>query len=315
MLKNKTTDIRSSEITPESIYKSRRDFLGVAASATVAAAATTSFALPAGWVKQRGYSKDTTGPNDITPKRLVTEYNNFYEFGTNKGDPAANAHRMTVDPWHVEVTGMVSKPGKIAIEDILKGVTLEERIYRLRCVEAWSVVVPWIGFPVKNIIEKFEPLGSAKFVQFTTLHRPKEMPGQRSFFSSIDYPYIEGLRLDEAYHPLAIFAVGMYGENLPNQNGAPFRLVVPWKYGFKSIKSIVKIELTEKMPNTTWNLSNRREYGFYSNVNPNVDHPRWSQATERPLGKQWNSRIETRMFNGYSEVASLYAGMDLRKNY
>ena len=315
MLIGTIQDIRSSEITPESTYRSRREFVGMAASATVVAAATSSFALPAGWVKQRGFGRDVETQDEITPKRFVTEYNNFYEFGTDKGDPAKHAHRLTVDPWHVEVAGLVSKPGKIAIEDLLKGVSLQERIYRLRCVEAWSAVVPWIGFPVKSLIDRFEPLGSAKFVQFTTLYRPEEMPGQRGFFSSIDYPYIEGLRLDEAYHPLTIFAVGMYGEILPNQNGAPFRLVVPWKYGFKSIKSIVKIELMEKMPNTTWNLANRREYGFYSNVNPGVDHPRWSQATERRLGKGWLSRIETRMFNGYDEVAPLYAGMNLRKHF
>ncbi|MDE0008903.1 MAG: protein-methionine-sulfoxide reductase catalytic subunit MsrP, partial [Gammaproteobacteria bacterium] len=252
-----------------------------------------------------------------TPERLATEYNNFYEFGTDKDDPASHAHEMSIDPWTVEVSGEVAKPGKIGIEDLLAGIDLEERIYRLRCVEAWSMVIPWIGFPMKKLIERFEPTANAKYVEFQTLYRPDEMRGQRGFFTSIDFPYVEGLRLDEAYHPLAIFAVGMYGKLLPNQNGAPLRIVVPWKYGFKSIKSIVSIRLTEREPRTTWNVSAPHEYGFYANVNPMVDHPRWSQATERRLPSSLFSpnRIDTRMFNGYDEVASLYSGMDLRLLY
>ena len=312
MLISKPLDYRSSEITPRPVYRSRRRILSGAAAAL---AASPALALPQGWLKDRGYAKEESVEDKITPKRFVTEYNNFYEFGADKTDPHRHAHKMTVDPWNVEISGAVAKPGTLGIEDILKHVSLEERVYRLRCVEAWSAVVPWVGFPVKALLDRFEPLGSAKFVRFTTLYRPDEMPGQRAFFSAIDYPYVEGLRLDEAYHPLAIFAVGMYGEILPNQNGAPFRLVVPWKYGFKSIKSIVKIELTEKMPATTWNRASRREYGFYSNVNPNVDHPRWSQSDERRLGEGWFSRIPTRMFNGYDEVSSLYQGMDLVRDF
>ena len=316
MLIKPASDIKPSEITPESVYRSRRRFMAESFAAAGTAAALPAGALPAAWLAQREVRPGQPIGEDLTPERDATRYNNFYEFGTDKGDPAAHAHEMTVDPWTVNVTGAVAKPGRIDIGALLSGIDLEERIYRLRCVEAWSMVIPWIGFPVKKLLDKFEPAGDAKYVAFKTLHRPAEMRGQRSLASSIDWPYVEGLRLDEANHPLAIFAVGMYGKVLPNQNGAPLRLVVPWKYGFKSIKSIVEIRLTELRPPTTWNLSQPREYGFYSNVNPNVDHPRWSQATEKRLPAGiFASRIKTRMFNGYDEVAGLYAGMDLSRHF
>ena len=314
---SKPSDVKPSEITPKSVYQSRRDVLKQAGLITGLSALPVS-ALPSGWIEQRGYAAgEAQGDLTITPPEYTTQYNNFYEFGTDKSDPAAHADAMTIDPWSVEVSGLVAKPGKIGIEDLLSGIDLEERIYRLRCVEAWSAVIPWIGFPVKKVLDKFEPLGSAKYVKFTTHLNRDEMRGTRSFFSSIDFPYLEGLRLDEANHDLAIFAVGMYGEELLNQNGAPFRLVVPWKYGFKSIKSIVKIELTKSQPPTTWNESAPQEYGFYSNVNPLVDHPRWSQSEERVLGSGFFARnVPTKMFNGYEEeVGSMYDGMNLRRNY
>ena len=313
---------RPSEITPERVYRSRREVMALGAS-SLALAGLNAWALSEDWLKSRGFA---AGPafrgqdpaEEVTPFQYASSYNNFYEFGTDKSDPARYAGEMTVDPWSVEVTGEAAKPGTVAIEDLLANVDLEERIYRLRCVEAWSMVIPWIGFPVKRLLDRFEPTANAKYVEFTTLHRPEEMRGQRSFFSSIDWPYVEGLRLDEANHPLAIFAVGMYGRVLPNQNGAPLRLVVPWKYGFKSIKSIVRIRLMRRQPRTTWNVMAPREYGFYANVNPTVDHPRWSQKIERRLPSSFLSpnRIETRMFNGYDEeVAPLYAGMNLRRQY
>ena len=311
-----SAQIRSSEITPEHVYLSRRTFMG--AGAALALGGVGARALTEDWLAIQGFQPGMAIDGETTtPIEYATAYNNFYEFGTDKDDPGRYAHEMTVDPWTVEVTGEVAKPGKVGIEDLLGGVDLEERVYRLRCVEAWSMVVPWIGFPVKALLDRFEPTGAAKFVEFTTLHRPDEMRGQRSIFSGIDWPYVEGLRLDEANHPLAIFAVGMYGKVLPNQNGAPLRLVVPWKYGFKSIKSIVKIRLVRRAPRTTWNRLQPREYGFYANVNPTVDHPRWSQASERRLPSSLFSpnRIETRMFNGYEEVAPLYADMNLRRNY
>lgn len=313
----KKNDIKSSEITPEGSYRSRRQFVQDAGVALGLSASLPVMGLPDRWVSETGYSADESLlRSEITDKEYALSYNNFYEFGTDKEDPSKYAHNMTIDPWQIQVDGLVAKPGTMDITDILSGIDLEERIYRLRCVEAWSMVIPWIGFPVKKVLDKFEPLGSAKYVAFTTLARRSEMRGMRSFFSSIDFPYIEGLRLDEANHDLAIFAVGMYNENLPNQNGAPLRLVVPWKYGFKSIKSIVHIRLTETQPDTTWNLSAPREYGFYSNVNPNKDHPRWSQATERRIGSGiFANRMDTMMFNGYDEVASLYSGMDLQRLY
>lgn len=255
----------------------------------------------------------------ITPFELANSYNNYYEFGLNKSDPSKYAHQLTTDPWSVEVSGEVAKPGTYTLEDILAPHDFEERVYRLRCVEAWSMVIPWIGFPLGNLLSRFEPSSNAKYVEFTTLFRPEEMRGQRvsGFLTSIDFPYVEGLRMDEAMHPLAILAVGMYGQILPNQNGAPLRLVVPWKYGFKSIKGIVKIRLTSRQPDTTWNLSAPNEYGFYANVNPQVDHPRWSQARERRVSASFfNKKIDTLMFNGYAdEVAHLYQGMNLRRNY
>ena len=315
MLIKTPSDIRPSEITPERVYRSRRAFLGQSLAAAGLAAAPAA-ALPAAWLDAREVRAGQPIGEDLTPERDATSYNNFYEFGTDKRDPAAHAHEMTVDPWTVQVTGEVAKPGSVGIEDLLAGIDLEERIYRLRCVEAWSMVIPWIGFPMKKLLGKFEPTGNAKYVAFKTLLRPSEMRGQRTFGSGIDWPYVEGLRLDEANHPLAIFAVGMYGKVLPNQNGAPLRIVVPWKYGFKSIKSIVEIRLTRNQPPTTWNLAQPREYGFYANVNPEVDHPRWSQATEKRLPAGiFASRIPTRMFNGYDEVAGLYTGLDLRRHF
>ena len=317
MIRRYRGDVLPSEITPEGVYRNRRRFLASALGASAAAAALPGLALPANYLAERAVRPAGPGDEALTSEADATSYNNFYEFGVDKEDPAKHAHELTVDPWTVHVHGEVTKPGKVGLEDLLAGIDLEERIYRLRCVEAWSMVIPWIGFPVKKLLDRFEPTGNAKFVAFKTLYRPAEMRGQRSLLSSIDWPYVEGLRLDEANHPLAIFAVGMYGKLLPNQNGAPLRLVVPWKYGFKSIKSIVEIRLTERMPPTTWNLANAREYGFYANVNPAVDHPRWSQATERrfPLSLFRPNRIDTRLFNGYEEVAGLYAGMDLRQHY
>jgi sulfoxide reductase catalytic subunit YedY len=242
----------------------------------------------------------------------VTHYNNFYEFGTDKYSPAKNAQALTTDPWSIAIEGEVEKPGILQLEDILKQQQLEERIYRLRCVERWSMVVPWIGFPLANLIKQAKPTSRAKYIEFETLYRPKEMVGQQR--SVLDWPYVEGLRMDEAMHPLTILAVGLYGEVMPKQNGAPIRLVVPWKYGFKSIKSIVKIRFTEKQPVSSWTRAASNEYGFYSNVNPNVDHPRWSQRKERRLGEFFMR--DTLMFNGYAEqVASLYKGMDLKKYF
>ena len=320
MLIKTPADIRPSEITPESVYRSRRRFMresGTLAAGAATLTGTSAVGLPAEWLAARELKPGVPIGEEMTSERDATSYNNFYEFGTDKADPAKYAHEMTVDPWTVNVTGEVEKPGKIGLEDMLSGIDIEERIYRLRCVEAWSMVIPWIGFPVKKVIDKFQPTSDAKYVEFRTLHRPSEMRGQRSFFSNIDWPYVEGLRMDEANHPLAIFAVGMYGKLLPNQNGAPIRLVVPWKYGFKSIKSIVEIRLTKRQPKNTWNVLQPSEYGFYANVNPNVDHPRWSQASERrfPTTLFKPNRIETRMFNGYDEVASLYRGLDLSRHY
>lgn len=315
--KRRNSDPKSSEITSEGAYASRRTLLK-SAGALATLPALSASALPSNFIESQGMQAHEPAPDlEITPELYTTQYNNFYEFGTDKDDPAAYAHEMSIEPWSVEVTGEVAKPGVYNLEDILSGIDLEERIYRLRCVEAWSAVVPWVGFPVKKVLDKFEPLGSAKYVKFTTKLDRDEMRGTRSLFSSIDFPYVEGLRMDEANHDLAIFAVGMYGKVLLNQNGAPFRLVVPWKYGFKSIKSIVKIELTKRQPRTTWNVSAPQEYGFYSNVNPEVDHPRWSQSQERILGSGLFSRNKpTLMFNGYAEeVASLYEGMNLRRNY
>lgn len=313
--------IASSEITPEAVYLKRRDFMRTAGLATlplVGLAPTLEAATKTGGAPLtfgKSALSTTESPNALSD---ITSYCNFYEFGTAKDDPQRYAHEMKVDPWSVEVTGAVKKPGKLHLEDVLSGFDLEERIYRLRCVEAWSMVVPWVGFELGDLLRRFEPTASAKYVAFETLYRPREMRGTRSFTSTIDWPYREGLRLDEAMHPLTLMAVGLYGKTLPNQNGAPLRLVVPWKYGFKSIKSIVRIHVTERQPETTWQQLAPSEYGFYANVNPNVDHPRWSQATERRLPSTLfrPNRIPTQMFNGYGEqVASLYKGMDLAKYY
>jgi sulfoxide reductase catalytic subunit YedY len=309
-------DIPPSEITPRGVYLKRREVLAGALGLAALAALPPGRARAAPLAGQKSpFSTD----EPQTRREDATTYNNFYEFGTDKADPAAKAGALTTSPWSVKIDGLVAKPQTMALEDILKPVTLEERIYRLRCVEGWSMVIPWIGFPLADLLRRVEPLGSAKYVAFETLVRPDEMPGQRGLFQPLPWPYLEGLRLDEAMHPLTILATGMYGETLPNQNGAPLRLVVPWKYGFKSIKSIVKISLVETQPPTTWQSSQASEYGFYSNVNPEVDHPRWSQATERRIGEGsglFAKRRPTLMFNGYGEhVAHLYAGLDLRANY
>jgi sulfoxide reductase catalytic subunit YedY len=318
--------IASSEITPHSVYLNRRNFMQAGAAATLAATgmAGTRPAIASASVAPLDYNHAQASDGafytgeQLTPENDVTSYGNFYEFGTDKGDPAKYAHEMSVDPWSIEIEGEVAKPGKLHLEDILSGFDLEERIYRLRCVEAWSMVVPWVGFPLSALLARFEPTSKAKYVEFRTLHDSKQMRGTRSFTSIIDWPYREGLRMDEAMNPLAMLSVGMYGKTLPNQNGAPIRLVVPWKYGFKSIKSIVQIRLTNKKPETSWETLAPREYGFYANVNPNVNHPRWSQAHERRLPSTLfrPNRIPTLPFNGYEEqVGSLYAGMDLSKYY
>jgi sulfoxide reductase catalytic subunit YedY len=316
----KSTDIKSSEITPKDVYLKRRQFMReLAAVAAVGVAAALWPELSRAGQKLHNVRKGPFATDEkLTPFADVTGYNNFYEFGTDKRDPSQHAQNFRTFPWSVAIEGEVEKPAVYQMEDLLKHQTLEERIYRLRCVEAWSMVVPWVGFPLRDVIKRAQPTSRAKFVEFTTLHDPAQMPGQRPGLlgAGLDWPYVEGLRMDEAMHPLAILAVGLYGEVLPNQNGAPLRLVVPWKYGFKSIKSIVKIRLVENQPPTTWGKANAREYGFYSNVNPAVDHPRWSQASERRLGEDtlFSPKRKTLPFNGYAEqVASLYAGMDLRK--
>ncbi|MFQ5936106.1 MAG: protein-methionine-sulfoxide reductase catalytic subunit MsrP [Acidiferrobacterales bacterium] len=324
LLIKRPSDIKSSEITDEKLFQQRRRFLQTAAFATSASLLAPDLLAPstarAGEklpnVRKSAYRVD----EELTKYEYITSYNNFYEFGTDKGAPAKFAGKMKTRPWTVAVEGEVSKPGVYDIDDFIKPHALEERIYRLRCVEAWSMIVPWVGFPVADVIKRFEPTSRAKYVAFETLHDPEQMPGQRGglFGGGLDWPYREGLRIDEAMHPLAIFVVGLYGEVLPNQNGAPMRLVVPWKYGFKSIKSIVKMRFVEEQPATTWNMATPREYGFYSNVNPNVDHPRWSQKYERRIGDGWlfAPKRKTLMFNGYADqVASLYAGMDLKKQY
>lgn len=307
--------IASSEITPQSLYLNRRSLIGAAAGGLALAAAPRAFAAAIA-AKPSAYVL-TEKP---TSKQDVTSYNNFYEFGTDKIDPINNSGSFKTRPWTVEVGGLVAKPQVIDIEAILKDFPMEERVYRMRCVEAWSMVIPWVGFPLASLLDRVEPLGSAKYVAFETVVRPEEMPGQSGLFQPMKWPYVEGLRLDEARHPLTILATGLYGETLPNQNGAPLRLVVPWKYGFKGIKSIVRITLTENEPPASWNVMQPGEYGFYANVNPAVDHPRWSQATERRIGEETGlfggKRIDTLPFNGYAdEVASLYTGMDLTKFY
>lgn len=324
---------RESEVTPESIYLSRRRLLagagGLVTMSMLPGAVQAQTSRYAGvesadspqWFEQKvadaRWQAVMAGDEALTPFKDATRYNNFYEFGPDKGDPARHAAAMKTEPWSVMIDGEVNKPGRYQLEDLVKPHRLEERIYRLRCVEAWSMVIPWLGFPLAELLKQADPNSQARYVRFETLVDPERMPGQRSGFSLIKWPYVEGLRLDEAMHPLAIMAVGMYGRVLPAQNGAPLRLVVPWKYGFKSIKSIVRISLVREAPKTTWETLAPEEYGFYANVNPQVDHPRWTQARERRLPSSLFSPnvMPTRLFNGYDEVAGLYAGLDLRKNY
>jgi methionine sulfoxide reductase catalytic subunit len=306
MIIGKSSHLRYSDVTPQRDYLNRRRFL---------AAGTAMFAAFGHAETKLNAAKSPLSTDEkLTPIQIITGYNNYYEFGVPKDDPAKNAVNFKTSPWTLSVEGLCAKPKTLDLDQIMKIAPLEERIYRHRCVEGWSIVVPWIGFPLNALLKQVEPTDKAKFVAFQSYHDTKQMPLATSFRSGLDYPYVEGLRIDEAMHPLTLLSVGLYGEVLPNQNGAPIRLTVPWKYGFKSIKALVKIKLVEKQPPTTWNIANAHEYGFYSNVNPEVDHPRWSQATERRLGEL--SRRKTLMFNGYqSQVASLYEGMDLRKNY
>ena len=309
MLIRKPADLRYSDVTPRPLYVNRRSFLaGSIALGAFGALAGTARAAKLEDVKKSPYN---VGDEKVTPLEAITHYNNFYEFGTDKEDPAKNATDFRTSPWTLKVEGEVAKPMTFDHDALFKIAPLEERIYRHRCVEAWSIVVPWIGFPLNALLKQVEPTAKAKYVAFESYYDSKQMLSERA--AGIQLPYVEGLRLDEAMHPLALMAVGLYDETLPNQDGAPIRLVVPWKYGFKSAKSLVKIRLVAKQPPTTWNISGPNEYGFYSNVNPQVDHPRWSQAKERRLGELF--KRNTLMFNGYSEVASLYTGMDLRKNF
>ncbi len=320
MLIKQAPDIPSSQITPENLYWNRRSFIRAASGAALGIAGTATFGGTAGDLLAAPQSDLTDlrqsqfstadAPNSYDE---ITSYNNFYEFGLQKEDPKRYAEELSIEPWSVRVEGHMNKPAaNYTLEDILAPHPLEERIYRLRCVEAWSMVVPWVGFPLGDLLKRFEPTSRAKFVKFETLVRPAEFRGQRA--RNLQYPYVEGLRMDEAMNPLAILAVGLYGKTLLNQNGAPIRLVVPWKYGFKSIKSIVKIEFVEEEPRNTWNIAIPNEYGFYANVNPEVDHPRWSQASERRIGEFFRQR--TQMFNGYGyQVASMYDGMDLTERY
>ncbi len=318
MLIKQAPDLRESEVTPRELYLRRREFIG-AAGATAAALATGVLGpeLAAGQnpraQKLASLKKSTFDTDEkMNSYRDVTTYNNFYEFGLDKGDPALHAHSLKPRPWTIKVDGECAKPGTYNIEDILKWFPLEERIYRMRCVEAWSMVIPWAGFPLGDFVKRMEPTSKAKFVEFRTLVDFTQMPGQTE--PALQWPYREGLRMDEALHPLALLAVGLYGEVLPNQNGAPIRLVTPWKYGFKGIKSIVSVKFVEKQPLNTWQQTRADEYGFFANVNPDVDHPRWTQKTERRIGEFF--RRKTLPFNGYGDqVASLYAGMDLKRNY
>jgi sulfoxide reductase catalytic subunit YedY len=323
----RNSQVRESEVTDEAIFLNRRNLLRLGASAAIGGAlagcpaaekavATSADAAEASILPKLPGVLPAPPAYRVDEKNTLesdaTGYNNFYEFGTDKKDPARNAHSLRTEPWSIVVDGEVGKPGRVPLETILASARLEERIYRFRCVETWSMVVPWVGISLGDVLKRFEPASKARYVSFETLVDPKQMPGQRR--SVIDWPYREGLRMDEAMHPLAIFAVGMYGRVLPNQNGAPIRLVIPWKYGFKSIKSIVRIHFSDKQPNTSWNDLASDEYGFYANVNPEVAHPRWSQARERKLGEY--RKRPTLPFNGYGDqVASLYAGMDLRRNF
>lgn len=309
MLIRRPDAIAASEITPEALYWSRRDFIRAAGAGSVL--------LGAGLVAPAALEACTPGAatdddDKLTPFKDVAGYNNFYEFGTDKGDPARNAHSLRTRPWTVRIEGEIKSPATYAFDDLIRPHPSREHVYRHRCVEAWSMVVPWFGFPLRDLIRRLEPTSRAKYVEFTTLLDPDQMPGQRSRI--LDWPYVEALRMDEAMHPLTLLATGLYGKPLPNQNGAPLRLIIPWKYGFKGAKSLVKIRFLETRPATTWNIAAPNEYGFYANVNPEVDHPRWSQARERRIGELF--RRKTLMFNGYGDqVASLYAGMDLRANF
>lgn len=313
---SKNSDITESDVTDELVYQERRKFIKNSTSLTAfTLMPALSLMSPISLSKLNfgnAIQSDYSTNDELTPIDAITSYNNFYELGSDKGDPKQNAHRLKVKPWSIKVEGECEKPGEFDLEDFILPAMLEERIYRLRCVEAWSMVIPWVGVELGPILKRFKPTSKAKFVQFFTIYDPENLPGQKR--SVLDWPYREGLRIDEAMHPLSILAVGLYGKELPNQNGAPLRLVVPWKYGFKSIKSIVNIRFTEEQPDTSWNIAAPREYGFYSNVNPNVDHPRWSQKRERRIGEFL--KRETLPFNGYTDdVASLYEGMDLKKYY
>ncbi len=319
MLIKKLSDIRSSEITPKSLYLNRRKFLAgtaIAGAAVLVGSRYAELSHPSAVVQANtkidGMQKSpfsTTEP--ITPYKDVTNYNNYYEFSTDKYEPAGLAKNFKTRPWTVTIDGLVKKKQVLDVDAIIKMAAPEERIYRHRCVEGWSIVVPWVGFSLSELINQAEPLGKAKFVEFTTIYAPSQMPGQRG--AVLEWPYVEGLRLDEAMHPLALLSFGMYGEVLPNQDGAPLRIVLPWKYGFKSAKAIVRVHFTDSQPINTWNKAAPNEYGFYSNVNPHVDHPRWSQAKERRLGEFF--KRPTLMFNGYDQVASLYSGMDLKRYF
>jgi sulfoxide reductase catalytic subunit YedY len=328
----KSSEIKENQVTDEHVYQNRRQLLKSMGFLGASALLTNQHASASSWfgggddetfktsALEFSQPKHFQSEDVLTPEQKIISHNNFYEFGTGKADPVTNSQSFKVDPWSLTIDGLVEKPITLGYDDLYKGFDLEERIYRLRCVEAWSMVVPWIGFSLAYLIKKANPLSSAKYVVFDTLYDPEQMPGQRNRFSGggIDYPYVEGLRLDEAMHPLTLMSVGLYGKTLPPQNGAPIRLVVPWKYGFKSIKSVVRIRLTDKKPTTTWEQLAANEYGFYANVNPQVDHPRWTQASERRIttgGLFSRNRIATQMFNGYPEVATLYTNMDLRKNY
>ena len=312
MLIRNPADIAPSEITPQTVFQRRREFLMSAAGAGLGLALPPMPEVFAAEKLAAAIKSPFSTPEKSTSYKDITTYNNFYEFGTDKSDPAQQAHTLKTRPWTLSVEGLVKHAKTFAIDDLIKLAPLEERIYRMRCVEGWSMVIPWLGLPLATLLKQVEPLGAAKYVEFITAADPKTMPGVNS--RVLDWPYVEGLRLDEALHPLTLLAVGLYGEVLPNQNGAPLRLVVPWKYGFKSGKSIVKIRLVEREPQTSWVKANSREYGFYSNVNPDVDHPRWSQASERRIGEF--SKRKTLPFNGYADqVAKLYAGMDLKKYY
>jgi methionine sulfoxide reductase catalytic subunit len=318
MLIKKPVDIAYSEVTPKALYLRRREFIQAAAAGAIGGAVGLS-PLAVERLNAQGRAKlPNVRKSPLSTSEMAnsyedaTGYNNFYEFGTDKEDPKANAQRFNPKPWTIKVEGLVKNPATIDLDTFIKPYALEERIYRMRCVEGWSMVIPWVGFPLADLIKRLEPQESAKFVEFTTLLDPSRMPGQR--YPVLQWPYVEGLRMDEAMNPLTLMVVGLYGETLPNQNGAPIRLVIPWKYGFKGIKSIVRMRFTDKQPRGSWEVAQAREYGFYANVNPNVDHPRWSQATERRLGEF--RRRKTEMFNGYgAQVASMYTGMDLRKYY